>query len=270
GFAYGSIPFIVIFNYWFTPTNHSVVLYLVGLYMMVLMAGCGLFFKDPPKNWWPSSGDPIKWSEDKEARKTLSKTPPAVKQFTPAEAYRTPQIWIMWCALLCTSSVSFFGINFLVKFAKASDFALYVAVLSAILLALVSGTGRAFVGWVSDYFGRRQTLLVVCVILALSSFGVGWAGSIHSQALFITFAVISGFGGGAFYPLFAALTPDYFGENYNASNYGTVYSAKLVGAVAAGPIAAAPIHAHRYPAPHILARPLPPPAAPPLLVLHPP
>src|SRR5439155_6585698 len=61
--------------------------------------------------------------------------------------------------------------------AKASDFALYVAVISAILLALVSGTGRAFVGWVSDYLGRRQTLLAVCVILALSSFGVGWAGS---------------------------------------------------------------------------------------------
>ncbi len=58
GFAYGSIPFIVIFNYWFTPANHSMVLYLVGVYMLVLMAGCGLFFKDPPKNWWPSSAAP--------------------------------------------------------------------------------------------------------------------------------------------------------------------------------------------------------------------
>ena len=96
GFAYGSIPFIVIFNYWFTPANHSMVLYLVGVYMLVLMAGCGLFFKDPPKNWWPSAVDPIRWSADKEARKTLAKNPPAVRQFTPAEAYRTPQIWIMW------------------------------------------------------------------------------------------------------------------------------------------------------------------------------
>jgi len=56
-----------------------------------------------------------------------------------------------------------------------------------------------------------------------------------------------------FYPLFAALTPDYFGENYNASNYGTVYSAKLVGAVAAGPIAAALIDANGYPATYVLA-----------------
>ena len=34
--------------------------------------------------------------------------------------------------------------------------------------------------------------------------------------------------GGAFFPMFAALTPDYFGENHNATNYGLVYSAKLV------------------------------------------
>src|SRR4051812_24336792 len=40
-------------------------------------------------------------------------------------------------------------------------------------------------------------------------------------------AFLAGFGGGAFFPLFAALVPDYFGENHNAQNYGAVYSAKL-------------------------------------------
>jgi len=40
-------------------------------------------------------------------------------------------------------------------------------------------------------------------------------------------AFLAGFGGGAFFPLFASIVPDYFGENNNASNYGFVYSAKL-------------------------------------------
>ena len=40
--------------------------------------------------------------------------------------------------------------------------------------------------------------------------------------------MVSGFGGGAIFPLFAAMTADYFGENNNASNYGMVYSSKLV------------------------------------------
>ena len=47
--------------------------------------------------------------------------------------------------------------------------------------------------------------------------------------------MISGFGGGAIFPLFAAMTADYFGENNNATNYGLVYSSKLVsGLVGAG------------------------------------
>jgi MFS family permease len=44
---------------------------------------------------------------------------------------------------------------------------------------------------------------------------------------FLLMAFVAGFGSGAFFPLFAAIVPDYFGENYNASNYGIVYSAKL-------------------------------------------
>ena len=253
GFAYGSIPFIVIFNYWFTPANHSLVLSLVGVYMMVLMAGTGWFFADPPRNWWPASVDPLHWTENEKAKRNLAKNPPAAHQYTWAEATRTPQLWIMWVALICTSGVSFFGINFEVKFAKASNFGLYVAVISAILLALVSGTGRAGVGWLSDKLGRRQTLLADCVLLAIAMYGVGWSGSQQNQALFFVFAVLAGFGGGAFYPLFAALTPDYFGENYNASNYGTVYSGKLVGAVLAGPVGAAIIDSQGYPATYVLA-----------------
>ena len=47
--------------------------------------------------------------------------------------------------------------------------------------------------------------------------------------------MVSGFGGGAIFPLFAAMTADYFGENNNATNYGLVYSSKLVsGLVGAG------------------------------------
>ena len=46
--------------------------------------------------------------------------------------------------------------------------------------------------------------------------------------LFLLCSMISGFGGGAIFPMFAAMTADYFGENNNASNYGMVYSSKLV------------------------------------------
>lgn len=253
GFAYGSIPFIFLFGYHFSAANHRTVLTFVGVYMMVLIAGAGLFFKDPPKNWWPADVDPEHWDRNRRARRNLTRNPPAVRQYTWGEAVRTSQLWLMWAALVATSGVSFFGINYEVQFARASGFALYVAVISAALLAFVNGTGRSLVGWISDRLGRRETLLTVCIVLAMAQFGVVWAGLDHDQTLFFVFAVISGFGGGAFYPMFAVLTPDYFGENYNASTYGTIYSGKLIGAVCAGPLGAAFIDQEGYLGTYLLA-----------------
>jgi MFS family permease len=46
--------------------------------------------------------------------------------------------------------------------------------------------------------------------------------------LFLICSMVSGFGGGAIFPLFAAMTADHFGENNNAGNYGMVYSSKLI------------------------------------------
>jgi predicted MFS family arabinose efflux permease len=46
--------------------------------------------------------------------------------------------------------------------------------------------------------------------------------------------------------LFASLTPDYFGENNNASNYGLVYSSKLVGSIVGIGVGASVIDAWGY------------------------
>ena len=64
GFAYGSIPFIIIFNYWFTPANHSLVLSLVGVYMLVLMVGCGWFFARSAAELFDGLVDPVNWGRD--------------------------------------------------------------------------------------------------------------------------------------------------------------------------------------------------------------
>jgi predicted MFS family arabinose efflux permease len=46
--------------------------------------------------------------------------------------------------------------------------------------------------------------------------------------------------------MFASLTPDYFGENNNASNYGLVYSSKLLGSVVGIGVGASVIDAWGY------------------------
>jgi MFS family permease len=242
GFAYGAVPFIYIFSAVLHPTNVSAILTVVGLYMLVVVAFCGFFFRDPPKNWWPADVDP----RHAGTTRNLAVNPPATRQYTTTEAIRTGMLPLMWICLVIIGGVSLFGINFQVPFAQDSGFGPFIAASSAGVLSIVNGTGRALVGWVSDRIGRRQTLTWVLVIAAVAQFGVLWSGNAHNAPVFMFFAFLTGFGGGAFYPLFASLVPDYFGENNNASNYGLVYSAKLIGGVGGGGVAAAVVNAWGY------------------------
>ncbi|TKA12097.1 OFA family MFS transporter [Actinacidiphila oryziradicis] len=253
GFAYGAVPLIFVFTYVFDLGNYRTVLDVIGVYVLLVVGISGLFFKDPPKNWWPAHIDPIAFNRDRKANSTLAKNPPAVKQFGPAEAIRTGMLPLMWICLVIIAGVSIFGIAFQVPFAKEMGFGPLVAASSMGVMAVVNGTGRGAVGWLSDRFGRKQTLTVVLLIEGLAQFGILWAGTARNEPLFLVFAFVSGFGGGAFYPLFAALVPDYFGENNNAQNYGLVYSAKLFSGLAGGGLGSIVIDAWGYHGAYLLA-----------------
>jgi MFS family permease len=227
-FAYGAVPFVFVFSYAFDESNYQLVLTLTGIYMLVVVVIAGLMFKDPPKNWWPADVDPLAWASQPKAARSLAKNPPAVKQYGPMEAIRTGQLPLMWLALAIIGGVSLFGIGYQVDFAKDVGFGPFIAASSAGVLSIVNGIGRGFVGWLSDQIGRKQSLIIVLVVEGVAQFGLLWGGDTHNEVIFIFFAFLAGFGGGAFFPMFASLTPDYFGENNNATNYGLVYSSKLV------------------------------------------
>jgi MFS family permease len=246
GFAYGAIPFIFIFSYALHPSTYVWVLDLVGVYMLIVVAVCGMLFRDPPKNWWPEEVDPVKWADSKSGASSLKKNPPAARQYTPMEAIRTGMLPLMWLSLGISAGVSLFGISYMVPFAKDLGFGPLIAASSAGVLSVINGTGRTVTGWISDKFGRKQTLLIVLLIEAVSLVGLLYAGQAKSEIAFLFFAFLVGFGGGAFYPMFASLTPDYFGENNNASNYGLVYSSKLLGSVVGIGVGASVIDAWGY------------------------
>jgi MFS family permease len=246
GFAYGAVPFIFIFSYVLHPNTYVWVLDSVGVYMLVVCAVCGIFFVDPPKNWWPAEIDPAQWASSDKGAESLRKNPPAVRQYTPLAAIKSGMLPLMWLSLGLSAGVSLFGISYMVPFAKDLGFGPLIAASSAGVLSIVNGTGRTVTGALSDRFGRKQTLLIVLLISALSLVGLLYAGEAKNEIGFLIFAFLVGFGGGAFYPMFASLTPDYFGENNNASNYGLIYSSKLLGSIVGIGVGASVIDAWGY------------------------
>ncbi|MFZ3495992.1 OFA family MFS transporter [Streptomyces sp. 5.8] len=246
GFAYGSVPFVFLFTSVLDLDNYRVLFTCVGFGLCALVAAAGWFFKDPPKGWWPADVDPLKVSEDPRIRRALAVNPPAAKQYTPREAARTPLLWMMWFCLLCTAGINIFGIAFQVPFGKDMGFAGGIVATAMSLKAIVNGTGRGVIGWISDRYGRRNTLIIVCLVLGSAQFGVLVSGSMGSMPFFLFCSMVSGFGGGAIFPLFAAMTADYFGENNNASNYGVVYSSKLISGLVGSGMGAVVVGAWGY------------------------
>src|SRR3977135_1761704 len=235
GFAYGSVPFIFLFTNYMDLANYQGILFAVGIFLAALVAVRGLFFHDTAQDRWTTPVAPLTINDDPRVRRALRKNPPAVKQFTPMEAIKTGILPLMWFVLLCTAGINIFGIAMQVPFGKEMGFAGGIVALAMSLKAIINGTGRGVIGWISDLFGRRNTLIIGCAVLGVSQYAVYLSGSIGSMPLFLLASMVSGFGGGAIFPLFAAMTADYFGENNNATNSGVVYSSKWIsGLVGAG------------------------------------
>lgn len=169
-----------------------------------------------------------------------------MRQYSPLEAIKTGMLPLIWLSLGITTGVSLFGISYMVPLAKHLGFGAMIVASSAGALSIINGVGRTATGYVSDRIGRKQTLLVVLLVSVVALIGLLYTGLAKNEIAFIFFAVLVGFGGGAFYPLFATLTTDYFGENNNASNYGIVYSAKLVGSILGIGVGASVIDAWGY------------------------
>ena len=115
---------------------------------------------------------------------------------------------------------------------------LWAAVGGAAGFNLADGAFRPVYGLISQYIGRRRTMAYAYSLNVVFQLLTLWAGLEHQAALFAICAVISGGLSGANFPMTAAAVADYYGENNNAVNYGSVYAFKALGGSFAGGLAA--------------------------------
>ncbi len=148
--------------------------------------------------------------------------------------WSTPQAKWIGIQYACYVGCSLFGVAFYVPFARAEGLSGLVPYVGFAGFALADGGFRPFYGWLSEYIGRRRTMIyaysgnVVFQLLTLV------AGLNHSAPMFVICAIISGGLSGANFPMTAAMVADYYGETNNAINYGSVYAWKALGGSFAG------------------------------------
>jgi MFS family permease len=198
---------------------------------MVIVAICGVLLRDPPPGWWPPDIDPRLWAVDKRVNRGLLNNAPAVKQYSPREAVRTSAFVLMYLILVFAAAAALLASAYVPIVAITNGFGLGVAAAAVGLLAVVNGGGRTVCSRISDRFGRRQTLSVALLLEGCAQLGLVYSASNAQPVWFVVFAGLSGLAGGAFYPLFASLVTDYFGERDGVPNFGLVYSAKLFGGI---------------------------------------
>ena len=230
-FGYGAVPFIALFAAVLTPGNRAEIFAGVGVCVLIVVAVCGVLLRDPPAGWWPPDIDPKMWAIDKRVNRSLRNNVAAVRQYSPGEAIRTPAFVVMYLILVFAAAASLLAIVYVPFVAMSHGFSLAVGASAVGLLAVVNGAGRSVAGRLSDRFGRRRTLSVALLLEGCAQLGLVYSASVGQAAAFVAFAALSGMAGGAFYPLFASLVADYFGERNAVRNFGVVYSAKLFGGV---------------------------------------
>ena len=168
--------------------------------------------------------------------------PESVRSFAPREMLRTPIFWLMFLMMTMMSTSGLMVISQMGAFikdfgmARILVFGLPVLPLVLSLDRVTNGLTRPFFGWVSDRFGRENTM-----VLAFSLEGAAMTVWLLTRANPVVFVVMSGivfFGWGEIFSLFPSTLTDTYGARHATSNYGFLYIAQGVGSVLGGPVAA--------------------------------
>ena len=161
------------------------------------------------------------------ATSAASKVAPAIS-LSPSAMLKTREFYLLWMVYFIGAGAGLMVISSMNGMAKKSmgDYAF----LAVIVLAIGNAAGRVVAGVVSDWIGRKTTLLMVTLLQAgcmLLSIPVTQQG--QYALLIVLLATMIGFNYGANLCLFPAFIKDLCGLKHFGVNYGILFTSWGIG-----------------------------------------
>lgn len=170
-----------------------------------------------------------------------------VPNLRPTQMMKSPLFWLMFAmmtmmstsGLMVTSQMATFAADFGIT--KVVVFGMAALPLALTIDRFTNGLTRPLFGWVSDRFGRENTMFFA---FALEGVAMAlWLLTRDNAVLFVLLSGVVFFGWGEIFSLFPSTLTDTFGTRHATENYGWLYISQGIGSIFGGPLAAL-LHQH--------------------------
>ncbi len=207
---------------------------LYGILFAVLVAIGALFLVNPPDGWLPEGWTPPEPASGGSSSGSVD--------YTVKEMVKTPQYWGLLATFAVGATAGLMVIGIIALFGKdaltengvvADDAVIITSTAMGLFYALFNGLGRILWGAFSDKLGRKNAIILMCVVQGIMMITFYFVGG-TAAGLYLGAAVI-GFNFGGNFALFPAATADFFGNKNVGTNYPMVFLAYGVGGLV-GPI----------------------------------
>jgi OFA family oxalate/formate antiporter-like MFS transporter len=206
---------------------------LYGILFAALVGIGSLVMVNPPDGWQPAGWSPPEAGSVKDTGST---------NYRPGKMVATPQFWGLFFTFLFGATAGLMVIGVIERFANdkltatgisAEQAAVIAGTAMGLFLALLNGFGRIAWGWISDFTGRRNAIILMSTAQGIMMILFFWVGGTE-VGLYIGAAII-GFNFGGNFALFPASTADFFGNRNVGTNYPLVFLSYGLGGIV-GPL----------------------------------
>lgn len=205
---------------------------VVSIPIAILIVLAALCLKVPPAGWKPAGWNPPAPSAG---------GPKVTRDYTNAEAKKTPQFWLLYVAYFCgsfagamaLSTITPLGIEAMTKAYQTAhgavppaDVAKTIAMSAAGAVsayAALNALTRLLMGPIADKVGTKICLLGVFALQVVAMLALFPVGS--NATLLLLVAALLGWNYGAMFTLFPATTVSYYGPTAQGANYGLLFTA---------------------------------------------